>query len=430
MKDLIARKRDGAALTREEIARWIRGVTDGSVPDYQSAALLMAIVLRGMDAAEERALTEEMLHSGRTLRWEGLGRPTADKHSTGGVGDKVTIAVAPWVAACGAAVPMLAGRGLGHTGGTVDKLEAVPGFKAALPMDRFEAQVRRIGVAIAAQTADLAPADAALYPLRDATATVESRPLIVASILSKKLAAGASAIVFDVKCGAGAFMRTPDAARALAADLVATAGALGARARALLTAMDEPLGSAIGNANEAAEGFAILQGKGPRDVSELARRIAVEMLTLSGVAREPNEAEARLKLALESGRAVERAESMIQAQGGDPRAVTDPSRMPSPEVEAPVPSPRPGYVGAIDAAALGRLLVEMGGGRSRKEDTLDPVAGVRILRKVGEPVREGEAIAIVESRRAAAEWVAAARAAFTIADEPPPARSLILGTVG
>ncbi len=430
MKDLIARKRDGAALTREEIARWIGGVTDGSVPDYQSAALLMAIVLRGMDSAEERALTEEMLHSGRTLRWERLGRPTVDKHSTGGVGDKVSIAVAPWVAACGAAVPMLAGRGLGHTGGTVDKLEAVPGFTAALPFEKFEAQVRRIGVAIAAQTADLAPADAALYPLRDATATVESLPLIVASILSKKLAAGASSIVFDVKCGAGAFMRTPEAARALATDLVATAGALGARARALLTAMDEPLGSAIGNANEAAEGFAILQGKGPPDVSELARRIAVEMLTLCGVAREPNEAEARLRLALESGRAVERAESMVQAQGGDPRAVTDPSRLPSAEVESPVASPRPGYVGAIDAAALGRLLVEMGGGRSRKEDTLDPVAGVRILRKVGEPVRDGEALAIVESRRASPEWVAAARTAFTIADEAPPARPLVLGTVG
>ena len=430
MKEIIARKRDGAALTREEIARWIRGVTDGSVPDYQSAALLMATVLRGMDAAEERALTEEMLHSGRTLRWEGLGRPTVDKHSTGGVGDKVSIAVAPWVAACGAAVPMLAGRGLGHTGGTVDKLEAVPGFKAALPIEKFEAQVRRIGVAIAAQTPELAPADAALYPLRDATATVESLPLIVASILSKKLAAGVSSIVFDVKCGAGAFMRTPEAARSLATDLVATAGALGARARALLTAMDEPLGHAIGNANEAAEGFAVLQGKGPRDVSELARRIAVEMLTLCGVAREPNEADARLRLALESGRALERAESMVQAQGGDPRAVTDPSRLPSPDVESPVAAPRPGFVGAIDAAALGRLLVAMGGGRSRKEDRLDPVAGVRILHKVGEPVRDGEAIAIVESRRPAPEWVAAARAAFTIADEPPPVGPLVLETVG
>ena len=208
MKDLIRTKRDGQALTRDEIARWIRGVTDGTVPDYQSAALLMAIVLRGMDAAEGLALTEAMLRSGRVLRWETLGRPTADKHSTGDVGDKVSIALAPWVAACGVAVPMLAGRSLAHTGGSIDKLEAVPGFRTALSLEELEAQVLRLGVAIAAQSRDLAPADAVLYPLRDATATVESRPLIVASILSKKLATGASAIVFDVKCGRGAFMRT------------------------------------------------------------------------------------------------------------------------------------------------------------------------------------------------------------------------------
>lgn len=429
MKDLIRTKRDGQALTRDEIARWIRGVTDGTVPDYQSAALLMAIVLRGMDAAEGLALTEAMLRSGRVLRWETLGRPTADKHSTGGVGDKVSIALAPWVAACGVAVPMLAGRSLAHTGGSIDKLEAVPGFRTALSLEELEAQVLRLGVAIAAQSRDLAPADAVLYPLRDATATVESRPLIVASILSKKLATGASAIVFDVKCGRGAFMRTIEEARVLAADLVGATRALGARARALITAMDEPLGSAIGNANEAAEAFAILRGEAPRDVAELTLRLGVEMLTLCGVAREPHEAEARLRLALESGRAVERAGALIQAQGGDPRVVSDPDRLPRAEVETPIPSPQAGFVGAIDPASLGRLLVEMGGGRQRMDDRLDHAVGIRILRKVGEPVRAGEALAILESHREAREWAATVQAAFTIQEAPPPVRPLILETV-
>jgi pyrimidine-nucleoside phosphorylase len=429
VKDLIGRKRDGQALTRDEIARWIRGVTDGTVPEYQSAALLMAIVLRGMDAAEGLALSEAMLHSGRVLRWDGLGRPTVDKHSTGGVGDKVSIALAPWVAACGAAVPMLAGRGLGHTGGSVDKLEAVPGFRAALTLEEFEGQVRRLGVAIAAQTRDLAPADAVLYPLRDATSTVESRPLIVASILSKKLAAGSSGIIFDVKCGTGAFMRTLEEARLLAADLVATARALGAKARALITAMDEPLGGAIGNANETAEALAVLRGEAPRDVADLTLRLGVEMLTLSGVAREPHEAEARLRLALESGRAVERAGAMIQAQGGDPRVVSDPDRLPRAEVETPVPSPRAGFVGSIDATGLGRLLIEMGGGRREREDRLDHAVGIRLLHKVGEPVREGEALAILESHREARNWAATIQAAFTIQEAPPPTRPLILEAV-
>ncbi len=429
MKELIGRKRGGEALTREEIARWIRGVGDGTVPDYQSAALLMAIVLRGMSDAEGLALTEAMLHSGRMLRWDTLGRPTVDKHSTGGVGDKVSIALAPWIAACGAAVPMLAGRGLAHTGGTIDKLEAVSGFRAELSLEEFEAQVRRIGVVLAAQTADLAPADATLYALRDATATVESRPLIVASILSKKLATGAAGIVFDVKCGAGAFMRTREEARALASDLVVTARALGTRTRALITAMDEPLGSAIGNANEAAEGFAILRGEAPRDVSELTLRIGVEMLTICGVAREPHEAEARLRLALESGRALERAEGMIQAQGGDPRVVSDPARLPHAEVETPIPATREGFVGSIDATALGRLLVAMGGGRRRKEDPLDHAVGIRLLHKVGEPVRSGEALALLESHHEARDWAAAVQATFSILDAPPSVPPLVLEVV-
>lgn len=429
MKDLIRRKRDGGALTPGEIERWVRGVTDGSVPDYQSAALLMAIVFRGMERAETEALTRAMLHSGRVLAWDGIGRPTADKHSTGGVGDKVSIALAPWVAACGAAVPMISGRGLGHTGGTLDKLEAIPGFRTRIPLADFQALLRRLGVVMAGQTDELAPADGALYALRDATATVESRPLIVASILSKKLASGTSSVVFDVKCGAGAFMRTREEARALARDLVDTARAMGTKAEAFLTAMDQPLGHAIGNAIETAEAFAVLRGEGPGDVTELTRFLAQRMLVLCGVAREAHEAEARVNLALESGRAAERAEALVQAQGGDPRVVGDPGRLPRAGAETPVPASRSGFVTGVDARRLGELLVAMGGGRQRVEDEIDPAVGIRVLRKVGETVRAGEPLAILDLRDGAATPIDRALAAFTIGDEPASPQTLVLEEV-
>jgi pyrimidine-nucleoside phosphorylase len=426
VKDLIRKKRDGGALTPGEIRRWLAGIADGSVPDYQTAAMLMAIVWRGLDAGETAALTETMLRSGRVLRWDGLGRPTVDKHSTGGVGDKTSIALAPLVAACGAVVPMISGRGLGHTGGTLDKLEAIPGFRTRLGAAGFEAQVRRIGVAMAGQSDDLAPVDGRLYALRDATATVESRPLIVASILSKKLASGTSGVVFDVKCGAGAFMRTLDEARRLARDLVGATHAMDTKAAALLTAMDEPLGEAAGNACETAEAFAILRGAAPADVTALTLRLAQEMLVLCGVAREPFEAEARLAQALESGRAVERAEAMVQAQGGDPRVVTDPALLPRASVQTAVRAPRPGHVGAIDARAIGDLLVDMGAGRRRTEDVVDPAVGIRFLRKTGDAVREGETVAVVEARREAADWAVRAAAAYAIQDVPPGRTPLVL----
>src|SRR6185503_19886642 len=294
--------------------RWIRGVTDGSIPDYESAALLMAVTIRGMDKEETVALTDAMLHSGRVLAWNGIGRPTVDKHSTGGVGDKISIALAPWVAACGAAVPMIVGRGLGHTGGTRDMLEAMPGFRTALTAEEFSAQTRRIGVVIAGQSEELAPADGTLYALRDVTGTVESRPLIVASILSKKLAAGASGILFDVKCGRGALMETREGARELGRELIDVARELGRKARVLITAMDQPLGLTIGNANETAEALAILRGEGPADVAELTRTLGSAMLVLCGVARERHEADARMETALATGSAFQRAEGMIQAQ--------------------------------------------------------------------------------------------------------------------
>jgi pyrimidine-nucleoside phosphorylase len=426
LKELIRKKRDGGALTPGEIREWVRGVVDGTVPDYQSAALLMAIAWRGMAREETEALTKAMLGSGRVLRWDGLAWPTVDKHSTGGVGDKVSIALAPWVASCGAAVPMISGRGLGHTGGTLDKLEAIPGFRTRIPLAEFDAQLRRVGVVMAGPTEELAPADRALYALRDATATVESRPLIVASILSKKLASGTSAVLFDVKCGTGAFMRTREEARGLARDLVDTARVLGTGARALLTAMDQPLGLALGNASETAEAFAVLRQEAPQDVTELTRTLAERMLMMGGLVEGPREAEALLRGALESGRAAERAEAMVQAQGGDPRVVGDPKRLQAAGARVPVPAPRSGFVTGVDARRLGDLLVSMGGGRQRKEDAIDPAVGIRLERKIGDPVLAGEPLALLESRDAAAAWTERALAAFTIGDGPLSPGPLVL----
>lgn len=426
MRETIAAKRDGRPLSEAQIRAWIRGVADGSIPDYQSAALLMAIVCRGLSREETAILTDALMRSGRVLDWSGLGRPTVDKHSTGGVGDKVSLALAPWVAACGAVVPMIAGRGLGHTGGTLDKLEAIPGFRTRLSAAEFEGQVRKIGLAIAGQGADLAPADGALYALRDVTATVESAPLIVASILSKKAASGAGTVVFDVKCGSGAFMRTREEAAGLARELVSVLSGMGRRAHALVTSMDEPLGAAVGNANETAEAFAVLHRSAPADLTEATLALAVRMLVACGVARERHEAEARLDRALETGEAIRRAERLIQAQGGDPRVVSDPGRLPRAEVETPVPAPRSGYVAALDARAIGSLVVAMGGGRARKEDRVDPAVGVRLLRKRGDRVEEGVPLALIQAHRDAPEWSEAAARAYTIGDEPPAAVPLVL----
>ena len=429
MKELIRRKRDGEALTPDEIDRWVRGVADGTIPDYQSAALLMAITLRGMTRAETMALTQAMLASGRVLDWSRLGRPTVDKHSTGGVGDKVSLALAPWVAACGAVVPMIAGRGLGHTGGTLDKLESIPGFRVRLSIDEFTAQVERVGMVIAGQTEDLDPADRELYALRDVTATVESIPLIVASILSKKFASGTASVVFDVKRGGGAFMRTADEARTLARELVDVSRDLGRKGHAVITSMDQPLGSAIGNANEAAEAFALLRGEGPTDLREVTRELGIRMLLLARIARERYEAEARLDRTLESGEAVRKAELWVQAQGGDPRAVNDRGVLPHAEIETRVEAPRAGWVAAIDARALGSLLVTMRGGRARKEDPVDHAVGIRLLAKRGDRVENGDLVAIVEAHRGAPDWAEAARRAFTIGDAEPAREPVILEEV-
>jgi pyrimidine-nucleoside phosphorylase len=426
MRDLIRVKRDGGGLDAESIRRWIRGVVSGDVPDYQSAALLMAVVLRGMTREEAVALTVAMLRSGRVLDWSRLGRPTVDKHSTGGVGDKISIALAPWVAACGAAVPMIVGRGLGHTGGTLDKLEAIPGFRGRLSSEEFATQVSKIGLAIAGQGPDLAPADRELYALRDVTATVESIPLIAASILSKKLAAGASAIVFDVKAGRGAFFASRSEAKKLARELLEIAQALGQKARAIVTAMDNPLGRTVGNASETAEAFEVLHGTAPEDVVRLTRTLGAAMLVACGVARERFEAEARLDRALESGEALRRAESFVQAQGGDPRAVADVSRLPRAPIEGKVLATRSGYVAGIDSRVLGETLVALGGGRARKDEPVDPGVGIRLVRVAREQVRSGDVLAVVESRRDAPAAVAAVGSAYRIEDAPPAEEPIVL----
>ncbi len=398
MRDIIRAKRDGGVLDASRIAAWVRGVTDGVVPDYQSAALLMAIVWRGMSREETMDLTRAMLASGRVLDWSSLDRPTVDKHSTGGVGDKISIALAPWVAACGAAVPMISGRGLGHTGGTLDKLEAIPGFTTTVAPEAFDAQLRRLGVVMAGASDDLAPADRTLYALRDVTATVESVPLIVASIVSKKVASGTRAIVYDVKCGRGAFLPDREEARALARELIAMSRGLGLNAGAWLTRMDSPLGRAIGNANETAEAFAVLRGEGPADVTALTRSLGASMLERCGVARDRDDAVRRLDAALGSGEAVRVAEAMVEAQGGDPRAVADPTRLPEAPVVTEVTAARDGVVAGWDARTLGEILVDMGGGRARKEDPIDAGVGIRLLRTAGDAVRVGDVVATIRTR--------------------------------
>jgi pyrimidine-nucleoside phosphorylase len=325
---------------------------------------------------------------------------------------------------------MIVGRGLGHTGGTRDKLEAIPGFRTALTAEEFDAQTRRVGVVIAGQSEELAPADGKLYALRDVTETVESRPLIVASILSKKLAAGASGILFDVKCGRGAIMETREGARELGRELMDVARGLGRKARVLITAMDQPLGLTIGNANETAEALAILRSEGPADVTELTRLLGSAMLVLCGVARERHEGDARMEMALGTGAAIQRAEAMIQAQGGDPRVTVDASILPRAPQETQVRADRKGFVAEIDSRALGLLLVAMGGGRDMKENQIDHGVGIRLLRKVGDPVAADEAVAIIDARRDAPDWADTVKRAYRIADEAPAPQPLIIEDLG
>ena len=352
--DAIARKRDGHALSRAEIDAFVRGVTDGSIPDYQASALLMAIVLKGMTDEETAWLTDAMVRSGERIDLSDIPGIKVGKHSTGGVGDKTSIVLAPVAAACGVIVPKMSGRGLGHTGGTLDKLESIPGYRISLTIDEFKSVLREVGTSIIGQTAALAPADKKLYALRDVTATIESIPLISASIMSKKLAEGSNALVLDVKCGDGAFMKDVDRARELAASMVAIGRQAGVRTEAVITDMDAPLGRAIGNSLEIIECLDTLKGNGPSDLTLVVKRLAARMVVLAGLADDEHAAGDRVEQALGSGRALETFARMVERQGGNPRVADDYSLLPSAPGRTACPAPRGGYLTALKAEALGR----------------------------------------------------------------------------
>ena len=391
-RELLREKRDGRAHAPESIAAFIAAATRREIPDYQVSAWLMAAFLNGLDATETDALTRAMLDSGRVFDWTALGRPSADKHSTGGIGDKISLVLAPLVAACGVIVPMVSGRGLGHTGGTLDKLESIPGFRTTLPPDQMRAQLDRVGVVMVGQGPDLAPADGLIYALRDVTSTVESESFIVSSIVSKKIAEGARAIVYDVKCGSGAFMKTIEQARSLAGRLVATSRAMGAKASAFITDMNWPIGRAVGNALEVAEAWDVLNGKPVPGTRELTLTLSAEMVRLAGVESTGAAARSCVERALDSGQALETFRKMVRAQGGELDPLEKGALHPAPVV-LDVLADRDGILAACDGFALGELLVSLGGGRRRKEDAIDPRVGLVLERSLGDRVKRGERIA-------------------------------------
>jgi pyrimidine-nucleoside phosphorylase len=429
--DVIRQKRDGQALSPEAITTFVRAATDGSWPDYQLSALLMAIVWRGMTLDEAVVLTGAMVRSGHRLDLFEFDAVPVDKHSTGGVGDNTSLVLAPLAAACGALVPMMSGRGLGHTGGTLDKLEAIPGFRVRLTEEEARAVLRRTRCVLIGQTDDIAPADRTLYALRDVTATVESIPLICASILSKKIAEGIGALVLDVKVGRGAFMKTREEARTLGRWLVDIAGRNGVRTEALLTSMDEPLGRAVGNANEVIEAIETLKGRGPTDLEVLSVRLAARMLVLAGIEADDLRAEGRVRQALSSGTGLETFRAVIQAQGGDPRVIDDYRRLPRAKRESPWCASHAGFVTGIDAGAVGRAAAILGAGRDRADAGVDHGVGIEIVAPVGTPVAAGAAILVIAcddpARITAAERLL--DGAVTVGDEPPAMASLILETI-
>jgi pyrimidine-nucleoside phosphorylase len=429
--DIIARKRDGFALTTEEIDFLIQGYIGDTVADYQMAAWAMAVLLRGMDAREIADLTLAMARSGDMLDLHDLAPLLVDKHSTGGVGDKTSLVLAPLLAATGLPVAKMSGRGLGFTGGTVDKLESIPGFRSELSQAEFRRAIRDVGLVLAAQTGDLAPADKKLYALRDVTATVESIPLIAASIMSKKLAAGADCIVLDVKYGAGAFMPDIAAARDLARTMVDIGRRAGRRCVALLTSMQQPLGRAIGNALEVREAVATLQGGGPPDLRELCLALGSELLLLAGRATDAVAARATLAAVLADGTAWRKFQEMVAFQGGDPAALTAANGLPQAAVQRALPAPRTGYLATIDGQQLGRTVAGLGGGRRRKEDCIDPAVGLEMQVRIGDRLTAGEPLLIMhaagepDAERAIHELAPA----FQFADAPPVVSPLVTETI-
>jgi pyrimidine-nucleoside phosphorylase len=428
LRDLIERKRDGGHIDAADWHAFARDLAAGTLPDYQVSALLMAIFFRGMADDEIVALTEGMLASGRTLELSHLEVRRVDKHSVGGVGDKVSIVLAPLVAACGIAVPMISGRGLGHTGGTLDKLESIPGFHTRLSLAQAAAQVERIGCVLMGQTGEIAPADRTLYAMRDATGTVESIPLIASSIMSKKLAEGLNGLVLDVKTGAGAFLPTLEDDLTLTRKMIALGARHGCPVVALLTDMDSPLGIACGNANEIIESVQSLKGGGPKDLRELVLAFGAEMLVLGGVTADAAEARARLERAISNGSALEKFREIVAAQGGDVAVCDDPALVvPAAKLRADYPAPRDGVVHRVEPRAVGKGITAMGGGRTRMADLIDPTVGFQILAKPGDRVTRGQPLATILARddAGAAAGRAALDAAFVIGDGEIERRPLI-----
>ncbi len=428
--DIICKKRDGGKLSAEEIRYFVEAYTKGDIPDYQISALLMAICIKGMDAEETAELTFAIRDSGDRVDLSAIEGMKVDKHSTGGVGDKTTLIVVPIVAACGLKVAKMSGRGLGHTGGTIDKLESISGFRTTLGADEFFRIVNTIGAAVIGQSGNLAPADKKLYALRDVTGTVENHSLIVSSIMGKKLASGADGIVLDVKVGSGSFNKTPEAARKLAEAMVAIGKAAGKPTAALLTDMDVPLGRAIGNAIEVKEAVETLRGKGEPDLVALCTELAALMLHIGGKGA-VDECRTMAKTALENGTAFRALLDMVRAQGGDTECLTDLSRLPSAAVSAEVAAPADGYIVAMDAAGYGRASLVLGAGRERKEDAVDHAAGIYVVKKTGEWVNKGDTIAVLYTNKGSA--VAEAReivlASTVLGSERPSPAPTVQGVV-
>jgi pyrimidine-nucleoside phosphorylase len=429
--DVIAGKRDGRPLSREEIEFFVDGVTAGTLPDYQSSALLMAIVIRGMTHEETAWLTDAMVRSGDRVDLSDIPGIKVGKHSTGGVGDKVSIVLAPLAASCGVVVPKMSGRGLGHTGGTLDKLESIPGYRINLTIDEFKRVLRDVGTSIIGQTTSLAPADKKLYALRDVTATIPSIPLIAASIMSKKLAEGSNALVLDVKCGDGAFMKSVNEAQALAEAMVSIGGHAGVRTEAFLTDMEAPLGCTIGNALEIVETIDTLKGGGSADLTAVVLRLSSRMLLLGGVESDAAAATARVSQALASGRALQTFARMVDAHGGDPRVVDDPSLLPAAPGRARFEASRAGFVARMKAEALGRASNELGAGRSAVGDPVDHAVGIVTLVKPGDRVERGQPLLELHHRdgRGLSAALALCGESISIGDKAPVPRAKLLGEV-
>ncbi len=429
--DIIARKQAGRSLTSEEISWFVKGSVAGTIPDYQISALLMAVYFRGMSLRETRDLTASMIASGKRLTLRSIQDYKVDKHSTGGVGDKISLILGPLVASLGVHVPMVSGRALRHTGGTLDKLESIPGFRTNLTPRAFERVVRQVGIAIVGQTDEIAPADRKFYAIRDVTSTVACPPLMASSILSKKIASGSDAVVFDIKSGSGAFIKNARDASNLARLLIKVGRMLGLRATAILTRMDEPLGYCIGNAIEVRETIEVLKGKWVPDLIDVTMALGAEMLLLARKVKGRNRAYELLRQELLSGRALAKFREMVRAQGGDPRIVDEPERLPLSPSRMRLVAPVSGYITEIDAYEVGRIATMLGAGRMRKEDSVDHSVGIELLRKRGDKVRRGEAIALIyaRNRREGRRFTDLLKEAIMISGKRPSTLRTVIGKV-